>query len=159
MNMLGTKKHLTSIGIHVLLVLLTPIIFGGCKEKGDSQDVNRPSPVEQAEALLPPDRDELIDANDRIKLRILCTTSPKEGRTGDFVEFLRKHFVEVATTDYKSFQESLAVDFDVVILDYGMRRPGTPVPPISPAYSRATITIGAAGSMICNRLRLKTGYL
>lgn len=156
--MLGTRKHLTSIGLHLLL-LVSMLCFSGCKEKDQSRDVEEPRPVKQTENLTPAEQGELVDSKGKIKLRILCTTSPKEGRTGDFVEFLRKHFVEVATTDYKSFQESLAVDFDVVILDYGMRRPGTPVPPISPAYSRATITIGAAGSMICNRLRLKTGYL
>ncbi len=157
--MLGTKKHLSSIGLHLLLLVSMLVNFSGCKEKDHSRDVEEPRPVEQTENLMPVEQGELVDSNGKIKLRILCTTSPKEGRTDDFVEFLRKHFVEVATTDYKSFHESLAADFDVVILDYGMRRPGTPVPPISPAYSRATITIGAAGSEICNRLRLKTGYL
>ena len=105
------------------------------------------------------DQNELIDSDGKIKLRILCTRSPKEGRTADFTSFLSKHFVKVETTDYESFREELAEDFDVVIIDYGMTRPGTPVPQLSPAYSRATVTFGVPGSMVCRRLDLKPGYL
>ena len=157
--MMSTKKHLTSIEIYILLLVSMLVNFSGCKEKDRGQDVEEPAPVEQTESIVSADQSELVDPNGRIKLRILCTTSPKEGRTDDFIEFLSKHFVKVATTDYKNFREELAEDFDVVIIDYGMRRPGTPVPKISQDYSRATVTIGVAGSMVCRRLNLKPGYL
>ena len=60
------------------------------------------------------ERNALFDADGKIKLRILCTTSVKPGRTDDFVAFLSKHFVKVGTTDYKSFQEGAAEGSDVV---------------------------------------------
>ena len=105
------------------------------------------------------ERDALFDADGKIKLRILCTTSVKRGRTDDFVAFLSKHFVKVGTTDYKSFQEGAAEGYDVVIIDYGTTRPGSPVPNLSPGYARATVTMGVAGSEVGRRLGLKTGYL
>ena len=105
------------------------------------------------------ERDALFDADGKIKLRILCTTSVKPGRTDDFVAFLNKHFVTVATTDYKSFQEGDAEGYDVVIIDYGTTRPGSPVPNLSPDYARATVTMGVAGSEVGRRLGRKTGYL
>lgn len=157
--MIGTKKHLTSSGIHILLLVSMLVSFSDCKEKDQDQDVAEPAPVEPIESIVSADQSELIDPKGKIKLRILCTTSPEEGRTDDFTEFLSKHFAKVATTDYKNFREELAKDFDVVIIDYGMRRPGTPVPKISQDYSRATVTIGVAGSMVCRRLNLKPGYL
>jgi hypothetical protein len=105
-------------------------------------------------------QDGLLDANGRIKLKILVTTSPKEGRTDDFVAFLNKHFVKVGTTDYKSFDAGAAKGYDVVIIDYGTTRPGSPVPErLSPSYARATVTMGVAGSEVGRRLGLKTGYL
>jgi len=105
------------------------------------------------------ERNALFDADGKIKLRILCTTSVKPGRTDDFVAFLSKHFVKVGTTDYKSFQEGAAEGYDVVIIDYGTTRPGSPVPNLSPGYARATVTMGVAGSEVGRRLGLKTGYL
>jgi len=117
------------------------------------------------------ERNALFDADGKIKLRILCTTSVKPGRTDDFVAFLSKHFVKVGTTDYKSFQEGAAEGYDVVIIDYGTKgydvviidygttRPGSPVPNLSPGYARATVTMGVAGSEVGRRLGLKTGYL
>ena len=38
-------------------------------------------------------------------------------------------------------------------------RPGTPTPQLSRDYSRATVTMGVPGSMVCRRLKLKPGYL
>ena len=105
------------------------------------------------------ERNALFDADGKIKLRILCTTSVKPGRTDDFVAFLSKHFVKVGTTDYKSFQEGAAEGYDVVIIDYGTTRPGSPVPDLPRGYARATVTMGVAGSEVGRRLGLKTGYL
>jgi hypothetical protein len=141
-----------------LLLVLVSTNLVGCKEKGESQDVREQAAVERVEKVPVVDQNDLIDSNGMIKLRILCTTSPKEERTADF-SFLSKHFVKVETTDYESFREELADDFDVVIIDYGATRPGAPVPQLSPAYSRATITFGVPGSMVCRRLNLKPGYL
>jgi hypothetical protein len=164
MNMISPRRHLTSIVLNILLLVLMSVGLAGCKEKGESQETQERTQAEQAavepvEKIAAVDQNELIDSDGKIKLRILCTTSPKEGRTADFTSFLSKHFVKVETTDYKSFREELAADFDVVIIDYGMTRPGTPVPQLSAAYSRATVTLGVAGSMVCRRLNLKPGYL
>ncbi|MBN2133346.1 MAG: hypothetical protein JW741_27860 [Sedimentisphaerales bacterium] len=105
------------------------------------------------------ERNTLFNADGKINLRILCTTSVKPGRTDDFVAFLSQHFVKVGTTDYKSFQERDAKGYDVVIIDYGTARPGSPVPNLRRGYSRATVTMGVAGSEVGRRLGLKTGYL
>jgi hypothetical protein len=142
-----------------MLLVLMSVGLGGCKEKRESQETQELAQAERVEKIAAVDANELIDSDGKIKLRILCTRSPKEGRTADFTSFLSKHFVKVETTDYKSFREELAEDFDVVIIDYGMTRPGTPVPQLSPAYSRATVTFGVAGSSVCRRLRLKPDYL
>jgi len=106
------------------------------------------------------ERDALFTTDGKINLRILCTTSVKPGRTDDFVAFLNKHFVKVATTDYKSFREGEAKGYDVVIIDYGTTRPGSAVPErLRRGYARATVTMGVAGSEVGRRLGLKTGYL
>lgn len=159
MNMLAPRKFLTLIVPNVLLLVLMLVNGIGCKEKGQNQDTQEQATVERTESAVPAARDELMDSSGKIKLRILCTTSPNEGRTADFTSFLSRHFIKVETTDYESFREELAKDFDVVIIDYGATRPGTPVPQLSPSYSRATITFGVAGSMVCRQLDLKPGYL
>ena len=106
------------------------------------------------------ERDALFTADGKINLRILCTTSVKPGRTDDFVAFLSRHFVKVGTTDYESFREGAAEGYDVVIIDYGTTRPGSPVPEhLHRGYARATVTMGVAGSEVGRRLGLKTGYL
>jgi hypothetical protein len=139
------------------MVLLLNIC--GCEKKDQDQDVQEQEQVRQVQDTVPVDQNDLIGADGKIKLRILCTRSPKEDRTNDFVDFLNKHFVKVVTTDYESFRQELAEDFDVVIIDYGMERPGTPTPQLSHYYSRATVTMGVPGSMVCGRLNLKPGYL
>ena len=157
--MLATRKPLSLIVPNVLLLVLMLVNSIGCKEKGQSHDSKEQTAIERTEPAVPATQGELMDSSGKIKLRILCTTSPKEGRTADFTSFLSQHFIKVETTDYESFREDLATDFDVVIIDYGATRPGTPVPQLSPSYSRATITFGVAGSMVCGRLNLKPGYL
>ena len=161
MNKIGgiKKNRFPSIVFHILLFMAVLLNISGCKQKDQDQDVQEPEQVEQVQDTVPVDQNDLIGADGKINLRILCTTSPKEGRTDDFVEFLSKHFVKVATTDYESFREELAKGFDVVIIDYGMERPGTPTPQLSRDYSRATVTMGVPGSMVCRRLNLKPGYL
>jgi CheY-like chemotaxis protein len=159
MNRIRTRKHLASIVAGISLPVLMAVSLCGGKEEDASQDTREQAAVELVEKTAAVQQNELIDSDGKIKLRILCTTSPKEGRTADFVSFLSRHFVKVETTDYKSFREELADDFDVVIIDYGMTRPGTPTPELTSEYSRATVTLGVAGSMVCRRLRLKPDYL
>ena len=161
MNKIGGIKNndFNLITLHVLLFMAILLNVSGCKPKDQAQEVQEPEQIEQAQDKALVDQEGLIGSDGKIKLRILCTTSPKEGRTDDFVTFLNKHFIKVATTDYESFQEEQAQDFDVVIIDYGMRRPGTPTPHLTQNYSRATITMGVPGSMVCRRLNLKPGYL
>lgn len=177
-NTIKSQGNRVSTRSVVLSLALALVMFGGCKDKDRSQEAQQPAPAERTEqppatspteeaapvqaveTALPAGRDELFDADGKIRLRILCTTSPKEGRTDDFVEFLGEHFVKVATTDYKSFRQEDAESFDVVIIDYGTVRPGSPTPEeLSHAYSRATVTMGVAGSEVCRRLGLKPGYL
>jgi len=130
-----------------LLVLLVAVVIGGAGPAlcAETSGATGPSP--------------LFGADGKIKLRILYTTGLSEQRSKDFADFLKQNFAAVATTDYKTFRAELAAGFDVVILDYGAKRPGAPVPALEPSYSRATVTIGAAGSHVCDRLRLKPGYL
>jgi hypothetical protein len=175
-NTIKSKRNRVSTRSIILSLALALVVFGGCKDR--SQEAQQPAPAERTEqpsatspteeaapvqgveTALPAGRDDLFDADGKIRLRILCTTSPKEGRTDDFVAFLSEHFVEVATTDYQRFRQEDAEGFDVVIIDYGTVRPGSPIPEeLSPAYTRATVTMGVAGSEVCRRLRLKPGYL
>jgi len=159
-NSVIKKSHFNSFVLHFLFFLAIFLSLSGCKPKDQARDVQEQDQAEKTQDVAVVETDELIGPDGKIKLRVLCTSSPKEGRTDDFVQFLSKHFVKVATTDYESFHEELAEDFDVVIIDYGMERPGTPVPrQLSPAYSRATVTMGVPGSMVCRRLNLKPGYL
>lgn len=155
------ETHFNLIVFHVLYFSVIFLILSGCKKKDQAQDVQEQEQVEQTQDVAVVEQNEMIGPDGKIKLRILCTTSPEEGRTDDFVSFLSKHFVKVDTTDYESFRQELAEDFDVVIIDYGMERFGspTPTPQLSRYYSRATVTMGVPGSMVCRRLRLKPDYL
>lgn len=161
MNGIGgiKRNRFTSIALCVSLFAAMLLNLSGCKKKDQAKDVQGQEQVERIQDNAVAEQNELVGPDGKIKLRILCTTSPKEGRTDDFVQFLSKHFVKVATTDYESFREELAKDFDVVIIDYGAERPGTPTPQLSPTYSRATVTMGVPGSMVCRKLNLKPGYL
>ena len=145
MNTVSTRRHIAPFVLSILLLAAIPV----CLCRAMETDAN----IEAAKTNV------LIGPDGKIKLRILLTTSSNEERTADFVSFLSKHFIKVETTDYKSFREELAEDFDVVIIDYDATRPGAPTPELTPEYSHATITIGVAGSMVCRRLNLKPGYL
>lgn len=158
-NSVIKESHFNSIVLHFLFFLAIFLSLSGCKPKDQARDVQEQDQVEQTQDVALVEQDEMIGSDGKIKLRILCTRSPEEGRTDDFVNFLSKHFVKVETTDYESFRQELAEDFDVVIIDYGAKRPGTPTPELSPYYSRATVTMGVSGSMVCRKLNFKPGYL
>ncbi|MHC4170013.1 MAG: hypothetical protein ACYSWQ_23945 [Planctomycetota bacterium] len=159
MNTISRREHGASFALSVLPLVLMSVSLCGGTQKDASQNTQTRAAVTGYAKIVAAEPHELIGSDGKIKLRILLTISPKEGRTADFVAFLSKHFVKVETTDYESFREELADDFDVVIIDYGMTRPGTLTPELTPEYSRATVTLGVAGSMVCRRLRLKPDYL
>ena len=67
--------------------------------------------------------------------------------------------IEVKTGDLDSFQEAQGKDSDVIIFDYDGRGFESPRPSLSEDYARATITVGVVGALICDSVRLKSGYL
>jgi hypothetical protein len=104
------------------------------------------------------------DAPAKINLRILYAGEPQSVREKDFVSFLKDHFAAVDKKDLAAFREQDANQYDAVVLDYGElivsdKRIVMPKFFFSPNYSRPTMTLGAAGGMVCSRLKLKTGYL
>lgn len=103
-------------------------------------------------------------SGDPIQLSVLYAGYPENPRYKDFVELLEKHFTKVGKTDLAKFQEKDVEGYDVAVLDYGelIVRNNTiqsPDVPFAKSYSRPTITIGATGAMMCDRMNLKTGYL
>ena len=100
----------------------------------------------------------------KIDLRVIYFGHPQSPRARDFVGFLEKHFSKVGQGDLDTFRESEAAGYDVTILDYDELKIVTnhiqmPKTIVSKQYLRPTVTIGATGAMVCERLRLKTGYL
>jgi hypothetical protein len=97
----------------------------------------------------------------KITMRILYAGHPGSAREKDFVEFLGKYFTQVQTGDLATFDDKSADGFDVAILDYdgdGVEALHAPRPKLSQNYAHATVTVGVAGGLIGNQLRLKTGY-
>jgi hypothetical protein len=103
-------------------------------------------------------------AQGKISLAVLYVGYPQTSREKDFVDFLEKHFVKVGRGNLDAFRESDVEGYDAVILDYGELKIvknaiQTPKLPFRDGYSRPTLTIGATGALVCNMLKLKTGYL
>ena len=103
-------------------------------------------------------------APDKIGLKVLYVGHSQTPRHKDFADFLEQHFVKVGRGDLDAFRESDVEGYDAVVLDYGeLRIVGntiqSPKVPFSDRYSRPTVTIGATGALVCDMLRLKTGYL
>lgn len=92
-------------------------------------------------------------------LKILYAGRPGSDREKDFVGFLRKHFDTVQTGDLQKFQEADTQGFDVTLLDWDWNEFKGPRPQLSPNFSRPLLTLGVPGGLICDRWRLKTGYL
>ena len=102
------------------------------------------------------------EQQEKIALRILYAGTPGSMREKDWLGFLKKHFTKVASADLKGFTGKESSDFDVLILDSdysGRRAFSAPRPSLVKDYSRPTVTVGAVGAMICDGMRLKTGYL
>ncbi|MGO8927801.1 MAG: hypothetical protein ACLQU3_13045 [Limisphaerales bacterium] len=103
-------------------------------------------------------------ASSKIDLRVIYFGHPQSPRAKDFVGFLEKHFSKVGQGDLDTFRESEAAGYDVTILDYDELKVVTnyiqmPKTIVSKQYLRPTVTIGATGALVCERLGLKTGYL
>ena len=103
-------------------------------------------------------------ASPKIDLRVIYFGHPQTPRARDFVEFLEKHFSKVGQGDLDTFRESDAAGYDVTILDYDElkvvnNRIQMPKTVVSKQYIRPTVTIGATGALVCERLGLQTGYL
>jgi hypothetical protein len=97
-------------------------------------------------------------------LRVAYFGPAQTPREKDFVELLEKHFAKVARGELNSFREADATGQDVVILDYGELKIVNnaiqcPKIPFGERYARPTLTVGATGALVCDMLRLRTGYL
>ncbi len=100
----------------------------------------------------------------KLALRIIYFGQPNSARQKDFVSFLGKHFDKVSAGDLNAFAPKDAAGYDVVLLDYDeVKVVGNtiqmPKTPLLENYSRPTLTLGATGALMCDRWRLKTGYL
>ncbi len=112
-------------------------------------------------------------AEDLIATKVLYAGNPGSDREKEFATLLGKHFTKVVATDYRTFKESDANNYDVVIFDwtsiYSRDKNGkiqeeigtlnSPKPPqLSELYDRPTILIGAAGESVVRPLRLKIDW-
>jgi len=140
----------------VLLALTICLVFtltisSGCKKKEQPEEARQDVSTEEIKHTSTSEEVVQAGTSEKIDLRILFVGQPGAERTKDFEDFLTKNFKEVVTIDKKSFNEDKTPEFDVIVFDEIIK--------ISRKYSRATVTIGAAGTTICDRLDLKTGYL
>ena len=146
MNKSTAKYKIVFSAVLVFLLAFVPATFVGCKKD---------QPQEAQQAVEPGN----IEISEKIDLRILYAGLPNTDRTKDFVDFLKAHFRQVETTDYKTFNGTHTADFDVAIIDHNGLGFNVPPPKISRQYSRATVTVGVPGACLCSGLSLKTGYL
>ncbi|MFC1607551.1 hypothetical protein ACFL47_06225 [Candidatus Latescibacterota bacterium] len=96
--------------------------------------------------------------SEKIDLRILYAGHPQTVREKDYVDFLSKYFTKVEAVDATTLTEKQADGFDVVVIDYDGEgfKPRLKLPD---SYSRATVTVGVPGALLCGALDLKTGYM
>lgn len=135
---------------------LTTIILVGCKRKEKPEDTQQA--VESIQTRLVSDLQK-TDSSGKIGLRILYAGLPNTDRSKDFVNFLKKYFQQVETTDYNTFTGSHTAEFDVAIIDHDGADTKAPRSKVSRQYARATVTVGVPGAFLCSKLSLKTGYL
>jgi hypothetical protein len=103
-------------------------------------------------------------ASPKIDLRVIYFGHPQSPRARDFVGFLEMHFSKVGQGDLDTFRESDAAGYDVTLLDYDElkvvnNRIQMPKTVVSKQYIRPTVTIGAMGALVSERLGFQTGYL
>ena len=114
-----------------------------------------------------------LQAGEPIPLKVLYAGNPGSSREQDFQTFLKKHFVQVDTTDYQKFTGDRAKGFDVVIFDWTSIYPrdqdgkikkeinalNMPTSPeLTEQYGRPTIMIGAVAGSVGKSLRLKIDW-
>lgn len=134
----------------LLILLLTPL--GCAREMAPQTDASVTAPVAVAET------DNL--AGPKVNLRIFYAGHLGSAREKDFARFLGRHFASVATGDLATFEPGQAKDADVVLFDYDGDGFKAPRPQVTLAnYHRATMTVGVAGGLFCEMMRLKIGYL
>ena len=144
-NTFENKLALTAALVFLLAFML--IMYASCKKKEPSHESQQTA------------ESQTIETSEKIALRILYAGLLNTDREKDFVDFLKKHFQQVETTDYYAFTGSYKTDFDVAIIDHNGLGFNVPTPKISRQYSRATVTVGVPGAFLCSHLSLKTGYL
>lgn len=135
----------------LLILLLAPL---GCARK---QAPHAAAPGAGAPAAVA-GTDNL--AGPKVNLRVFYAGHPGSAREKDFAAFLGRHFTSVATGDLATFEPGQAKDADVVLFDYDGDGFKAPRPRVTLAiYHRATMTVGVAGGLFCEMMRLKIGYL
>ena len=144
-NTFENKLALTAALVFLLAFML--IMYASCKKKEPSHESQQTA------------ESQTIETSEKIALRILYAGLLNTDREKDFVDFLKKHFQQVETTDYYAFTGSYKTDFDVAIIDHNGLGFNVPTPKISRQYSHATVTVGVPGAFLCSHLSLKTGYL
>ena len=147
--------------VYVLMVSMCLFASGGgsgCKKSVPTEEMTEPVEVAKADATV--EEVEVVsgDAGAKIDLRILYAGLADTDRQKDFVKFLSGHFEKVKASDYLNFRAEQADGFDVVILDHDGAEFRAPRPDVPRDYSRATITMGVPGALICSNLGLKTAY-
>ncbi len=65
----------------------------------------------------------------------------------------------MSTGSRASFEAKQAADADVILFDHDGDGFKAPRPKLPTDYTRPTVTIGVAGAVFCDYLRLKTGYM
>jgi len=141
------KNKMVLSAVLLFLLAFVLIVFVGCKKKDQPQETQQAAEPQK------------IDTSGKIGLRILYAGLPKTARAKDFVNFLKRHFQQVETTDYNTFTGSHTTDFDVAIIDHDGADTRAPRLRLSRQYARATVTVGVPGAFLCSGLSLKTGYL
>jgi hypothetical protein len=101
---------------------------------------------------------------EKIALRVIYCGALQSERGKDFVSFLNEHFTKVGQGELGTFDKEEAGRYDVAILDYDevkVVNNHIEMPPIGfdRSYARPLMTLGATGALVCDRMRLKTGYL
>ncbi len=134
--------------LFVLMVFIVVLPFAG----GNVSVAPEPRPSAAAKVVLD-------ESTGKIGLGVFYAGRPGSGRQKDFTGFLEKRFAKVKSGDLAVFKAGDAAGFDVVIFDYDGDGFKAPRPNIGADYARATITLGVAGSLICDGRKLKTGYL
>jgi hypothetical protein len=135
-------------------------ISSGCRKKGQSEGMGKAVRAEELARTYAAERMAWAGASAKSDLRILYAGLLETDRATDFVAFLAAHFEKVETTDYLTFKGDESAGFDVTIIDRdGVGCDESALFKLSPQYAHAAVAVGVPGALLCQGLRLKTGYL